>query len=177
MIGLAVTRDGVPVRVWVWPGNTSDQTVIESVKDDLGGWKLGRCVWVVDSGFSSQENLRYLQRSGGHYIAGMKLRSGTAEARLALKRQGRYHTVAENITVKEVIVGDGQARQRFVVARNPREADRDRTRREQTITRLESKPSSQSSSRRAARRTRRRPASCAHIAAWAATSARPRPAG
>ena len=137
VIGLAVTRDGVPVRVWVWPGNTSDQTVIESVKDDLGGWKLGRCVWVVDSGFSSQENLRYLQRAGGHYIAGMKLRSGTAEARLALKRQGRYHTVAENITVKEVIVGDGEARQRFVVARNPREADRDRTRREQTITRLQ----------------------------------------
>jgi len=137
VIGLAVTRDGVPVRVWVWPGNTSDQTVIESVKDDLGGWKLGRCVWVVDSGFSSQENLRYLQRAGGHYIAGMKLRSGTAEARLALQRQGRYHTVAENMTVKQVIVGDGQARQRFVVARNPREADRDRTRREQTITRLE----------------------------------------
>ena len=137
VIGLAVTRDGVPVRVWVWPGNTSDQTVIESVKGDLGGWKLGRCVWVVDSGFSSQENLRYLQRAGGHYIAGMKLRSGTAEARLALKRQGRYHNVAENMTVKEVIVGDGEARQRFVVARNPREADRDRTRREQTITRLE----------------------------------------
>ena len=137
VIGLAVTRDGIPVRVWVWPGNTSDQTVIESVKADLGGWKLGRCVWVVDSGFSSQENLRYLQRAGGHYIAGMKLRSGTVEARLALKRQGRYHTVAGNMTVKQVIVGDGEARQRFVVARNPREAERDRTRREQTITRLE----------------------------------------
>jgi len=137
VIGMAVTRDGVPVRVWVWPGNTSDQTVIESVKDDLGGWKLGRCVWVVDSGFSSQENLRYLQRAGGHSIAGMKLRSGTAEAKLALQRQGRYHEVAENMTVKQVIVGDGEARQRFVVARNPREAERDQARREQTIARLE----------------------------------------
>jgi hypothetical protein len=139
IIGLAVTREGIPVRVWVWPGNTNDQSVIESVKRDLGGWKLGRCVWVVDSGFSSQENLRYLQRSGGHYIAGMKLRSGTAEARLALKRQGRYHVVAENIAVKQVIVGDGAARQRFVVARNPREAERDRGRRELTISRLEAK--------------------------------------
>jgi DDE family transposase len=137
IIGLAVTREGIPVRVWVWPGNTSDQTVIESVKDDLGGWKMGRCVWVVDSGFSSAENLRYLQRAGGHYIAGMKLRSGTAEAKLALKRQGRYHVVADNIAVKQVVVGDGAARQRFVVARNPREADRDRARRDQTIARLE----------------------------------------
>jgi len=139
IIGLAVTREGIPVRVWVWPGNTSDQSVIESVKADLGGWKLGRCVWVVDSGFSATENLRYLQRAGGHYIAGMKLRSGTAEARLALKRQGRYHVVAESIAVKQVIVGSGEARQRFVVARNPREADRDRQRREQTIARLEDK--------------------------------------
>ncbi len=92
---------------------------------------------VVDSGFSSTENLRYMQRAGGHYIAGMKLRSGTAEARLALGRQGRYHLVAENMSVKQVIVGDGAARQRFVVARNPWEAERDRERREQTITRLE----------------------------------------
>ncbi|MGH2968249.1 MAG: IS1634 family transposase [Solirubrobacteraceae bacterium] len=139
VIGLAVTREGIPVRVWVWPGNTSDQTVIEQVKDDLGGWKLGRCAWVVDSGFSSTENLRCLQRGGGHYIAGMKLRSGTAEARLALKRQGRYHTVADNLAVKQVIVGDGQARQRFVVARNSREAERDRQRREQTIARLQAR--------------------------------------
>ena len=137
VIGMAVTREGIPVRVWVWPGNTSDQTVIEQVKADLGGWKLGRCVMVVDSGFSASENLRYMQRSGGHYIAGMKLRSGTAEARLALKRQGRYHEVAGNLAVKQVIVGDGAARQRFVVARNPSEADRDQARREQTITRLE----------------------------------------
>ena len=28
VIGLAVTREGIPVRVWVWPGNTNDQTVI-----------------------------------------------------------------------------------------------------------------------------------------------------
>jgi hypothetical protein len=139
VIGLAVTREGIPVRVWVWPGNTNDQTVIEQVKDDLGGWKLGRCVWVIDSGFSSTENLRYLQRAGGHYIAGMKLRSGTAEARLALKRQGRYHVVADNLAVKQVIVGDGAARQRFVICRKPKEAERDQARREQTITRLEAK--------------------------------------
>jgi hypothetical protein len=137
VIGMAVTREGIPVRVWVWPGNTNDQTVIQAVKDDLGGWKLGRCVMVVDSGFSANENLRYLQRTGGHYIAGIKLRAGTAEAKLALQRQGRYHEVAGNLAVKQVIVGDGAARQRFVVARNPREADRDRARRERTITRLE----------------------------------------
>ncbi len=28
VIGLAVTREGIPVRVWVWPGNTNDQSVL-----------------------------------------------------------------------------------------------------------------------------------------------------
>lgn len=65
MIGLAVTREGIPVRCWVWPGNTSDMEVIAEVKNDLTGWKLGRVITVVDRGFSSAENLRHLQRAGG----------------------------------------------------------------------------------------------------------------
>src|SRR6266540_1214540 len=70
VIGLAVTRQGIPVRVWCWPGNTQDQTVLAQVKDDLRGWKLHRVITVVDRGFSSADNLVYLRRAGGHYIAG-----------------------------------------------------------------------------------------------------------
>ena len=64
VIGLAVTRDGIPVRCWVWPGNTADMSVIEEVKKDLNGWKLNRVIGVIDRGFSSEDNLRYLQRAG-----------------------------------------------------------------------------------------------------------------
>jgi len=40
VIGLAVTREGIPVRVWCWPGNTNDMSVVKQVKDDLRGWRL-----------------------------------------------------------------------------------------------------------------------------------------
>ena len=136
VIGLAVTREGVPVRVWVWPGNTNDQTVVSEVKSDLVGWRLGRAIYVVDSGFSGQENLRALRSAGGHYIAGMKLRSGMAQTEQALSRQGRYRTVKDNLRVKEVKVGDGDAAERFIVCHNPAEAQRDQARREQRITRI-----------------------------------------
>jgi hypothetical protein len=86
VIGLAVTRDGIPVRCWVWPGNTADISVVEQVKKDLVGWKLGRVITVLDRGFNSEDNLRYLRRAGGHYIAGEKLRSGKAKTAEALKR-------------------------------------------------------------------------------------------
>ena len=62
VIGLAVTREGIPVRVWCWPGNTNDQTILPEVRDGLRGWRLGRVVTVVGRGFSSDANLAYLQR-------------------------------------------------------------------------------------------------------------------
>jgi hypothetical protein len=137
VIGLAVTREGIPVRVWVWPGNTNDMSVVQEVKDDLRGWRLGRVVTVVDRGFSSDENLRYLTRAGGHWIAGERMRDGAADAQEALARQGRYQTVRDNLRVKEVLVGSGDAAKRFVVCHNPAEAERDKTQREQTIARLQ----------------------------------------
>ncbi|MCA1681516.1 MAG: IS1634 family transposase, partial [Actinobacteria bacterium] len=124
VIGMAVTRTGIPIRVWCWPGNASDQELIRQVKDDLRSWKLARVVWVADRGFQSAENRRYLQRSGGHYILGEKLRGGSKEAAAALSRQGRYQTVAGNLRVKEVVIDDATMRDRFVVCHNPEEARR-----------------------------------------------------
>jgi transposase len=137
VIGLAVTREGIPVRVWVWPGNTNDMSVLKEVKDDMRGWRLGRVVTVVDRGFSSDENLRYLTRAGGHWIAGERMRDNSPDAQAALSRQGRYQTVRDNLRVKEVHVGEGDASKRFIVCHNPAEADRDKQTRDDTITRLQ----------------------------------------
>lgn len=137
VIGLAVTREGIPVRVWVWPGNANDQTLIGQVKADLAGWRLGRAIYVVDSGFSGRDNLRRLRSAGGHYIAGLKLRSGMPETEQALSRQGRYRTVRDNLRVKEVRVGEGEAAVRYLVCHNPAEAQRDRARRQARIERIE----------------------------------------
>ena len=137
VIGLAVTREGIPVRCWVWAGNTNDQTVVEEVKRDLTGWRLGRAIYVMDSGFCGQQNLRHLRSAGGHYIAGVKLRSGMPETEQALSRPGRYRQVKDNLRVKEVSVGDGDADQRFIVCHNPAEAERDKQRRQQRIERIE----------------------------------------
>ncbi len=125
VVGMAVTRTGIPIRVWCWPGNTADSALIRQVKDDLRSWRLGRVVWVGDRGFSSAENRRYLQRAGGHYIIGEKLRGDSKEATAALARQGRYHVVAHNLRVKEVVIDDGVMRDRFVICHNPEEATRD----------------------------------------------------
>jgi IS4 transposase len=133
VIGLAVTREGIPVRVWCWPGNTNDMTVLTQVKDDLRGWRLGRVITVVDRGFASDDNLAYLTRAGGHWIAGERLRDGTADVAEVLSRQGRYQQVRDNLRVKEVKVGRGDAARRFVLCHNPEQAERDRQQRQQQL--------------------------------------------
>lgn len=137
VIGLAVTREGIPIRCWVWPGNSADMSVIKQVKKDLVGWKLGRVISVVDRGFTSEDNLRTLQRAGGHYIAGERMRSGKAEVEDALSRRGRYQEVRNSLYIKEIVVGDGEARKRYVLVRNPEQAKRDRAQREKHLARLE----------------------------------------
>ena len=136
VVGMAVTRRGIPVRVWTFAGNSSDQVIIRKVRDDLRGWKLARVIWVLDRGFTSEHNRRYLQRAGGHYIVGEKLRSDSKEANAALARQGRYHTVQGNLRVKQVRIDDGADRDRFVICHNPERASHDRFVREQILARL-----------------------------------------
>ena len=136
VIGMAVTREGIPVRVWTFPGDTSDQVLIRTVKDDLSDWNLNRVIWALDRGFTSAANRRYLQRGGGHYIMGEKLRGDSAEAAAALSRQGRYHSVAGNLRVKEVRVDDGEGRDRFVICHNPDAATRDAAVRDEIVARL-----------------------------------------
>jgi hypothetical protein len=136
VIGLAVTREGIPVRCWVWPGNTNDNSILPEVKDGLRGWRLGRVVTVVDRGFSSDKNLDYLRRAGGHWIAGEKMRDGSADAQAALARQGRYQTVRDNLRVKEVRLDDNTGK-RWIVCHNPFEAERDAAQREAALERIE----------------------------------------
>ena len=134
VIGMAVTRDGIPVRVWCWPGDTADSALIRQVKDDMRDWTLAKIVWVADRGFASKENRRYLRRGDHHYIIGERLRSGSAEAQAALSRQGRYQEAAANLRVKEVRISEHE---RFVICHNPEGAERDAGVRARMLAQLE----------------------------------------
>ncbi|MDP2930115.1 MAG: IS1634 family transposase, partial [bacterium] len=137
VIGLAVTKEGLPVRCWILPGNTQDMTTVEMIKTDLRGWRLGRCVWVMDRGMSSKDNRVILQRAGGHYILGEKLRDSQAAHKEALSFQGRYQKVRENLEVKEIVVGEGERRRRFVLVFNPEQAKKDKVTRDKTLKKIE----------------------------------------
>ena len=134
IVGMAVTRDGIPVRVWSWPGNTAGSGLIRQVKKDLRQWVLSKVIWAAGRGFASEKNRRALMRGGG-YIIGEKLRSGSPDVKAALSRQGRYKTVRDNLQVKEVSMGDDG--DRFIICHNPDQAGRDAAIRARLVAHLE----------------------------------------
>jgi Transposase DDE domain len=144
IVALAVTRDGMPVRSWVLPGDTADVASVARIKEDLRAWQLGRCVFVGDAGMYSAANLAALSRGLGRYILAVPMRKVTEIEAEVLTRPGRYKPVADNLQVKEVVVGKpapekagGERRRRYVLCLNPQEAERQRRHREQVLIEIE----------------------------------------
>ena len=136
VVALAVTREGLPVRSWVLPGNTTDVTTIERVKADLRGWKLSRCLFVADGGINSEENRRLLSLGGGKYLLAVRAASVKEVQEEVLTRPGRYKKVADNLQVKEVEVGEGVLRRRYFVCYNPKQAERQKHHRDGVLAEL-----------------------------------------
>ena len=116
-----------------------DVSTVAQVKEDLRGWQLTRGLFVGDAGMVSQAHWQTLSKGGGKYLLAMPMRRGDEVTEQVLSRPGRYHTVADNLEVKEVILGDGERRRRYAVCFNPLEAQRQKSHREELLHELEAK--------------------------------------
>ena len=137
VVALAVTREGFPVRCWVLPGNTADSTTIETVRKDLRGWNLGRALFVADAGINSEENRQELARACGKYLLATRMASVAEVKKEVLTKRGKYTTLRDNLKVKEVIVGKGERRRRYILCYNPKEAARQKEHRKYIVALLE----------------------------------------
>lgn len=127
VVGVAVTRHGIPVRAWSWSGTITDSALVRQVRNDLGSSAPARIMWVANRGFITAGSRRDLRVDGrNHYILGAKLRSGSAEAEavVAAARLGEDHgeEVSGNLRVTEVQLSSDE---RFVLCHDPEAAERD----------------------------------------------------
>jgi hypothetical protein len=125
-----------PLLCVAW--HTNDNSILPEVKDGLRWWRLGRVVTVVDRELSSDANLDHLRRAGGHWIAGEKMRYGSADAHEVLARQGRHRQVRGSLRVKEVRLdtNNDDVQNRWIICHNPYEAERDQAKRAAAIGRV-----------------------------------------
>jgi len=139
VIALAVTRDGLPIRSWVFPGNTSDVTTIETIRKDLKKWKLGKILFTADSGMNSQKVRNEFEQNDGKYLFATKM-AGIKEVKTeVLSKRGRYKVIGDSLQAKEVVIDKDGEKRRYVLCYNPHEAKRQKLHREQVVKELEEK--------------------------------------
>jgi hypothetical protein len=137
VIALAVTRDGMPVRSWVFPGNTPDVTAVAKVKADLRDIRLGRTLFVGDAGLYAKANLAELSKGAGSYVLAVPIGRSQEVRDEVLAHPGRYAEIAPNLRAKEVVLGKGERRRRYVLCLNDEEAARQKHRRRALLATLE----------------------------------------
>ena len=137
VVALAINRDGLPVRHWVFPGNQADQTTIERVTTDLRGLRPRRFLFVGDRGFVSQGNLDYLESRRLPYLLGCRLRSDEVVDEAVLSIRGRYRPVKEGLGVKETTVTEGGRTIRYLLCHDEARAAHDARVRAQIVATLE----------------------------------------
>jgi hypothetical protein len=133
IVALAVTRDGMPVRSWVLPGDTADVTTVQRIKDDLRQMRLGRALFVGDAGLYARANLAELSKGAGRYILATPIGRVKEIKDEVLSRPGRYAEITPNLRAKEVVIGAGERRRRYILCLNTEEAEREQRHRQEIL--------------------------------------------
>jgi hypothetical protein len=136
VVALAINRDGIPVRHWIYPGNRIDVSTVEEVTRDLLGLRPRRFLFVGDRGMVSQANLDYLESRRLGYILGCKIRTDPALEAHLLSLRGRYRPVREGLGVKETQITDGGRTLRYLLCRSEARAEHDARTRAAVLERL-----------------------------------------
>ena len=83
VLGLVMTKDGIPLCHHVFPGETTDKaTLKEVIRDIKARFPIKRCVVVGDRGLLSEENLEVLTEAGLDYIVARPLRRNQISKRV-----------------------------------------------------------------------------------------------
>ena len=110
-----------------------DVTTVARVVKDLGALRPRQFVFVGDRGMVSQNNIDFLESRRLKYILAVKGRSDPLVGE-AISKKGRFIKVKDTLWVKEKILQDGVRKMRYILCYNPKEARRDKQRRERALT-------------------------------------------
>jgi transposase len=116
VIGLVVTKSGLPLGYEVFAGNRAEPTTLEEMMAKMEALygKASR-IWVFDRGVASERNLEALRRAGGLYLVGTpRTLLRKVEAQLL---EENWTRVREGIEVKRVASPDG-SEDTFILCRS-----------------------------------------------------------
>jgi hypothetical protein len=138
VVGAVMDAEGRPICAPMWPGNTADVKTLRPVVDALRErFSIRSFVIVADRGMMAHKTVEAFERQtpAQGYILGARMRRQKEVSEAVLGRAGRYQEVADNLHVKEVRI-EGR---RYILCRNPEEAEYDAAARQAILDSLQEK--------------------------------------
>jgi len=136
VVGVMMSKDGIPLAHEVFAGNTNDVSCFRQVIDQLASkFKVGKVILVGDQGMISQKNLDYLHEKKYEYILGYRMRTIPKKDRWMILSKADLRKVRKDLSWKEVIYRD----QKLLVCYNPERAILDAEKREEILERIRAK--------------------------------------
>jgi transposase len=117
-IGLVVTPEGLPIGYEIFAGNTADITTVEDMVELMENkYGQAKCLWVMDRGMISEDNLDFLRARQARYLVGTPKRQlKQFEAQLLEKEN--WAQVQAGVEVKLVAHPDGGTDEQYVLCRS-----------------------------------------------------------
>ena len=140
LLGLMVTREGLPVGYEVFPGNMSEgdtfKYAIEKIKKR---YQVEKVIIVADSGLLSKKNIDLLKTEGYEYILGARLRSLSNAWQDKILDHKDYKRIKKEDDLLRIATHQYTKERRLIVSHSNIRAEKDRRDREKAIERLRQK--------------------------------------
>jgi transposase len=97
LFAILVTEEGLPVGYQVFPGSTYEGGIlIPILKDIKNRYDLGKVIFVADSGFMNNENLKALEKNGFEYIVGARIKNLPKKITEEILNKENYVNINDN---------------------------------------------------------------------------------
>lgn len=136
IVGIIMTKEGMPIGHEVYPGNTNDVNAFkEMIKAINQRFKIRHVIIVCDRGMITEKNLRTLELDGYEYIVGVRMRQLKRQDAEKILSKTNMNSLAKKLKGKEVHFNN----KRLVVCYNKDEDIKDKEKRKEVIRRLTEK--------------------------------------
>lgn len=115
LLGLLISKEGIPIAHEVFPGNFSEfNTIKDVIKSLKKRFKIDRCIFVCDKGLVSKGNLKEIKSNNFKYIISIRKRERKGRS-LIDPDLSNYKKTEKNLWAKEVKGKDGL---RYIICHN-----------------------------------------------------------
>ncbi|MFH1561498.1 MAG: IS1634 family transposase [Patescibacteria group bacterium] len=134
VVGLMVTREGLPVGYEVFPGNTFDgHTIRAALKKVSRNYNVKRVIFVADASMLSRDNVQLLVDEGFEFIMAASIKSMNTQIKTKVLDS---HNYTDNIfEIKKY----GEFKYRLIVSYSQKRAKKDKFERDKKVAKLRQK--------------------------------------